>query len=141
MTMHTIILLFACVLYASAIPEPDPNYYPSNLPTIIRPTYRPNHAPTIVRPTYNPIQKPTFIRVRRFTDGSRRFDGQNPQQEKRPEWEIKPDLSRDQRGNTNGQVTIQKHGENHDFEAGWGQTIRGPDKHSETWHAGGSIRW
>lgn len=140
MTMYPIILLFACILYASAIPEPD--HYPSNLPTIIRPTYRPDHAPTIIRPTYNPIQKPTFfIRVRRFTDGSTRFDGQNPQQGKKPEWEVKPDLSRDQRGNTNGQVTIQKHGENHDFEAGWGQTIRGPDKHSETWHAGGSIRW
>lgn len=141
MTLYSVISLSACVLFVSAMPEPDPVYYPNNPPKLVLPTYRPDTPPRKILPTYNPNQKPTFIRVRRFTDGSQRFNGQNPQQPKQPDWEVKPDLSRDNRGNTKGQVTIKNHGENHDFEAGWGQTIRGPDKHSETWHAGGSIRW
>ncbi|XP_076260094.1 acaloleptin A-like, partial [Rhynchophorus ferrugineus] len=104
-----------------------PVYYPSNPPKIIRPTYKPNGGgPTIIRPTYRPGSGGTFIRVRRSPDD---------------DWIFRPDLGRDDRGNTRGTAAVEKHGEDYDFNAQYGQTFRGPDKHSETWHVGGSFRW
>ncbi|KAL1505280.1 hypothetical protein ABEB36_004878 [Hypothenemus hampei] len=135
-----LILTLFCVCYVYSISDV---VYPNKRLQIIRPTFRPDiHRPYINRPVYDPNNPPKFIRVRRYVDRNNRFDGsQLPQNQKQGGWEVKPDLSRDQRGNTRGQVTVQKHGPNHDVEAGWGQNIRGPDKHSETWHVGGSVRW
>ncbi|XP_030745720.1 coleoptericin-like [Sitophilus oryzae] len=78
-------------------------------------------------------------RYRRFVEGNRHNGGQQQQQPK--QWEVRPDLSRDQRGNTKAQVEINKQGENHDINAGWGKNIKGPDSHKDTWHVGGSVRW
>ncbi|ENN71720.1 hypothetical protein D910_04599 [Dendroctonus ponderosae] len=86
------------------------------------------------------VRPETLVRLRRFTDRNQ-YNGPNNPQQKKPEWEVKPELSRDQRGNTKGQVTVENHGPNHDVEAGWGQNLGGPDKHSGTWHVGGNVRW
>ncbi|CAG9764533.1 unnamed protein product [Ceutorhynchus assimilis] len=140
MTPYLAVFVFSCIMYATAFPEPSPVYDPSNPAKIIRPIYRPDNPPPVIHPTYNPKYPPKFIRVRRFTDGGIRFE--NPQQQQaKPSWEVKPDLSRDRQGNTNAKVDVQNHGQNHDFGAGYEQTIRGPGKHSETWHVGGSYKW
>ncbi|XP_076259508.1 uncharacterized protein LOC143195884 [Rhynchophorus ferrugineus] len=57
------------------------------------------------------------------------------------DWIFRPDLSRDDRGNTRGEARVEKHGDDYDINAQYGQTFRGPDKHSEAWHIGGSFRW
>lgn len=140
MSVYSVILLLGCFLYATAFPEPAPVYNPHYPLNVIRPIYQPDIPPKIIHSIYNPVQPPKLTRLRRFVGGTPGFNPNVPQQ-KRPDWEVKPDLRRDDRGNTRGEVTIQKHGDNHDFEAGWGQNIRGPDKRSGTWHVGGSIRW
>ncbi|XP_050305507.1 acaloleptin A-like [Anthonomus grandis grandis] len=122
--------VFLCT-YTMAFPEPV--YHPGDF-KLIKPTYKPQQLPILIHPTYNPKYPTKYIRLRRHADG-------NDPTTKRPGWEVQPDLSRDGKGNTKGRVVLENHGKDHDFEAGWGQTIRGPDKHSETWHVGGSYRW
>lgn len=137
MSSSTLLIFFlGLVLYVTAYPEPVHNDH--NPPKLVLPTIRPHDVPELIRPTY-PIKSPITIRAKRFVN---KYDGaQQPQQQNPKQWEVRPDISRDQRGNTRGQVEVQKHGENHDINAGYGQVLRGPDKHSETWHVGGSVKW
>ncbi|XP_060530422.1 rhinocerosin-like [Cylas formicarius] len=125
------IRVFAAFLCASALPEPQRF---QTLP------YNPRNPPKVVRPTYNPKQPPKFIRVRRFVEGEHQTNPA-PNGPKAGTWEVKPDLSRDDRGNTRANIDVKRQGENHDFEASYGNTIRGPSKHSETWRVGGTFRW
>nr|P81592.2 RecName: Full=Acaloleptin A; Contains: RecName: Full=Acaloleptin A1; Contains: RecName: Full=Acaloleptin A2; Contains: RecName: Full=Acaloleptin A3; Contains: RecName: Full=Acaloleptin A4; Contains: RecName: Full=Acidic peptide; Contains: RecName: Full=Acaloleptin A5; Flags: Precursor [Acalolepta luxuriosa]BAC82199.1 acaloleptin A precursor [Acalolepta luxuriosa] len=56
-------------------------------------------------------------------------------------WQVSPHISRDDSGNTNTDINLQRHGENHDFDAGWSKVVRGPNKAKPTWHVGGTYRW
>lgn len=130
-----IIVFLGLILYVTA----EPVYKSNHLPKLVLPTFKPWNVPKLIHPTYNPINPPIYIRAKRFVS---KYDGaQQPQQQNPKGWEIRPDVNRDQRGNTRAQVEVQKHGENHDINAGYGQVFRGPDKHSETWHVGGRINW
>ncbi|KAF7268738.1 hypothetical protein GWI33_018090 [Rhynchophorus ferrugineus] len=127
MSPFTPLVFLGLFLYVTAVPDPEPVFNPSNQHKILRPTYKPyGGGPTIIRPTYRPGSGGQFIRVRRSPDD---------------DWIFRPDLGRDDRGNTRGTATVEKHGDDYDINAQFGQTFRGPDKHSETWHVGGSFRW
>nr|ABZ80667.1 coleoptericin 2 [Sitophilus zeamais] len=89
--------------------------------------------PITSKPPFNP--RPVTFRPLRL----RRSASPNP--DDRPEWEVKPDIIRDENGNTRAQVEVNQHGRNHDVNAGWGKNIRGPGSHRDTWHVGGAIRW
>ncbi|KAJ8965816.1 hypothetical protein NQ314_003883 [Rhamnusium bicolor] len=56
-------------------------------------------------------------------------------------WQLDPHIERDGNGNTKTDVNIKRHGENHDFDAGWSKVVRGPNKAKPTWHVGGTYRW
>nr|WAQ69871.1 coleoptericin [Rhynchophorus ferrugineus] len=126
MTSVGLLLFCGLFLYVTAIPEPEPVYYPNNPPRVIHPTYRPSEGGRIIHPTYRPGSGGQFIRVRRSPDD---------------DWIFRPDLSRDNDGNTRGQATLEKHGDDYDINAQFGQTFRGPEKHSEAWHVGGTFRF
>ncbi|KAF7269485.1 hypothetical protein GWI33_017483 [Rhynchophorus ferrugineus] len=133
--MRKIAFLFACfvALYAtvSATWKPtEPRGGGSSGPFI----------PTQSTGPYNP--NPRYTRFKRFVPSNQHNPSSNPAQiPHTPGWEVKPDIGRDQRGNTRAQVEVQHHGDNHDFNAGYDSNIRGPDGHRESWHAGGRIRW
>ncbi|XP_050305508.1 coleoptericin-like [Anthonomus grandis grandis] len=119
MSLYPTLFLLGCMVYATM-------GYPNHPPPL-------SGNPPIEG--FQDVQEgPRASRLRRYADGDKPTT-------KRPGWEVQPDLSRDGKGNTKGRVVVENHGKDHDFEAGWGQTIRGPDKHSETWHVGGSYRW
>ncbi|XP_057665814.1 acaloleptin A-like [Diorhabda carinulata] len=56
-------------------------------------------------------------------------------------WEVHPGANRDENGNVNAGVEVKRKGENHDFEAGWGKVVHGPNKAKPTWHVGGTFRF
>ena len=64
-----------------------------------------------------------------------------PGQQQNGGWSVNPDLGRDEDGNTKGQIEVNHKGQDHDFNAGWGKVIRGPNKAKPTWHVGGTFRW
>ncbi|XP_076259504.1 uncharacterized protein LOC143195881 [Rhynchophorus ferrugineus] len=127
MSPLTIFVLAGCLLLAAAFPDPEAAYNPKNPPKVIRPTFRPGGGGSkIIRPTYRPGSGGKIIRLRRSPAD---------------DWIFKPDLSRDDKGNTKGQATLEKHGDDYDINAQFGQVFRGPEKHSETWHVGGTFRF
>lgn len=135
----TFIFLLGFVLYVTAYPNLV--YNNNDPPKLVLPTIEPREGPKLIRPTY-PERSPITLRAKRFVDKVNKYNGhQQPQQQNPKGWEIRPDVSRDQRGNTRGQVEVQRRGENHDINAGYGKVFRGPDKHSETWHVGGRVKW
>ncbi|XP_066146166.1 acaloleptin A-like [Euwallacea fornicatus] len=133
----TLILLALTLLYVSALPELKYHH-----PELTVPLPKPLLHPKLIYPTFKPQKPGKMIRLRRFVESQNPNSGPAvPADKKSPGWEVRPDLSRDQRGNTKGEISVKNHGENHDIDAGYGQVFRGPDKHSETWHVGGTIKW
>lgn len=91
----------------------------------------------------DPLNEEAIVRARRsLQPGAPNYPGNGDQGNKpRPGWELNPNINRDDRGNTRTRVDIQHRGENHDFNAGWGKTIRGPEKAKPVFNVGGSYRW
>ncbi|KAF7268735.1 hypothetical protein GWI33_018087 [Rhynchophorus ferrugineus] len=64
-------------------------------------------------------------------------------QKSNQQWELRPDIARDQRGNTGSHVILEKHGQNHDVRGEWKQHISGPQRGGDrTWVGlSGSIKF
>ncbi|RZB39862.1 Coleoptericin domain containing protein [Asbolus verrucosus] len=56
-------------------------------------------------------------------------------------WSVNPNVAADDRGNTKASINVEHKGQDHDFYAGWGKVIRGPNKAKPTWNVGGRFRW
>ncbi|RZC34384.1 Coleoptericin domain containing protein [Asbolus verrucosus] len=56
-------------------------------------------------------------------------------------WSVNPNVAGDDRGNTKATINVEHKGKDHDFHAGWGKVVRGPNKAKPTWNVGGRIRW
>ncbi|KAG5872282.1 hypothetical protein JTB14_037415 [Gonioctena quinquepunctata] len=56
-------------------------------------------------------------------------------------WEINTNVQHDENGNLLSNINIHRHFGNHDFSAGWGEIIEGPNKAKPVWHVGGSFRF
>ncbi|XP_063925852.1 acaloleptin A-like [Zophobas morio] len=88
---------------------------------------------------YSPEEGYELERVRRSLQPGGAGVPNGPQQN--GGWSVNPNLGRDDSGNTRGNVEVSHKGKDHDFNAGWGKVIRGPNKAKPTWHVGGTYRW
>ncbi|RZC39256.1 Coleoptericin domain containing protein [Asbolus verrucosus] len=56
-------------------------------------------------------------------------------------WSVNPNVERGEDGNTKTSINVEHKGKDHDFHAGWGKVVRGPNKAKPTWNVGGTFRW